>query len=261
MYNISAEQWNELDTVLLWLHTQSEQELIRRGFLARLEELIPHKASFFDLCTRRDGRLYFFDPVSNNMSSEQLSAYYEKYQYSDYVAWSLSGNEPLVYRDSDMVSAEAREGSTIYREWMQPMDAYYSIGSTVMSGGQVFGSVTLFRSKAQGDFSGDEVAMLTVLNRHLSAHFAFLWPDGVLVRDNDNLDRLALQYGLSQRECEIAELISKGCTNQQIGQKLFISINTVKKHTNSLYRKLGVTNRTQMLRFVYSPLPPGGPSA
>jgi LuxR family maltose regulon positive regulatory protein len=50
---------------------------------------------------------------------------------------------------------------------------------------------------------------------------------------------------LSDRELEILHLIDLGCTNKEIGQKLFISIGTVKAHTNSIYRKLNVKNRMQ----------------
>ncbi len=52
-------------------------------------------------------------------------------------------------------------------------------------------------------------------------------------------------------QCEIGELIAAGHSNSEISQILFISGNMVKKHVNSLYRKLGITSRTQLLRMVY----------
>jgi LuxR family maltose regulon positive regulatory protein len=50
---------------------------------------------------------------------------------------------------------------------------------------------------------------------------------------------------LSEREIEVLEQISKGLTNQEIGSKLFITLNTVKAHTRNIYSKLAVNNRTQ----------------
>ncbi|UCF97321.1 MAG: hypothetical protein JSV89_19430 [Spirochaetaceae bacterium] len=50
---------------------------------------------------------------------------------------------------------------------------------------------------------------------------------------------------LSDRELEILRLISEGLTNQQIGTKLFISLNTVKTHTRNIYAKLETHTRTQ----------------
>ncbi len=50
---------------------------------------------------------------------------------------------------------------------------------------------------------------------------------------------------LSPREVEVLQLIAQGRTNQEIAQQLIISPGTVKAHTSSIYRKLGVTNRTE----------------
>jgi len=50
---------------------------------------------------------------------------------------------------------------------------------------------------------------------------------------------------LTDREHEVLMCIADGCSNREIGERLFISENTVKKHVNSIYSKLGVTRRTQ----------------
>lgn len=52
---------------------------------------------------------------------------------------------------------------------------------------------------------------------------------------------------LSKREIEILQLINKGLTNQDIADKLFLSLGTVKWYTNNIYGKLGVKNRTAAL--------------
>ncbi|GAB3063803.1 response regulator transcription factor [Virgibacillus ainsalahensis] len=52
---------------------------------------------------------------------------------------------------------------------------------------------------------------------------------------------------LSKRESEIFDLILKGYTNDQISKKLWISINTVKKHLQNMYQRLGVPNRTSLI--------------
>ena len=50
---------------------------------------------------------------------------------------------------------------------------------------------------------------------------------------------------LTNREKEILTLVSKGETNSQIAEKLFVREVTVKTHLNSIYRKLKVENRVQ----------------
>lgn len=49
---------------------------------------------------------------------------------------------------------------------------------------------------------------------------------------------------VSDREFDVLQLIYDGNTNQQIAEKLFVSINTVKKHINNAYLKLDAASRT-----------------
>lgn len=54
--------------------------------------------------------------------------------------------------------------------------------------------------------------------------------------------------GLSDREREVLALIASGATNPEIGAALHLSRHTVKEHSSSLYRKLGVRNRTEAVQ-------------
>jgi DNA-binding NarL/FixJ family response regulator len=51
--------------------------------------------------------------------------------------------------------------------------------------------------------------------------------------------------GLTERESEILALITQGRTNSQIGVLTYLSLNSIKTHIRSTYRKIGVTSRTQ----------------
>jgi DNA-binding NarL/FixJ family response regulator len=53
------------------------------------------------------------------------------------------------------------------------------------------------------------------------------------------------EYNLTQRENDILALLAEGRSNRQIAQSLFLSEKTVKAHLAAIFRKLGVTNRTQ----------------
>jgi DNA-binding NarL/FixJ family response regulator len=59
-------------------------------------------------------------------------------------------------------------------------------------------------------------------------------------------------FQLSTRENEILQLLSRGLDCKEIGEKLFISNNTVKKHTISIYQKLHVNSKAQALRIAYT---------
>lgn len=55
----------------------------------------------------------------------------------------------------------------------------------------------------------------------------------------------AAQPELSKRELEILELLAQGHSNQEIAEKLFVSLSTVKSHNQNLFQKLDVKRRTQ----------------
>ncbi len=52
---------------------------------------------------------------------------------------------------------------------------------------------------------------------------------------------------LSEREREVILLIAEGLSNQEIADRLFISLATVKTHINNIFNKLGVSNRMQAI--------------
>ncbi len=61
--------------------------------------------------------------------------------------------------------------------------------------------------------------------------------------DKDNL----LSLGISKREWEVLQLIGQGFSNQEIANQLFVSINTIKTHSSSLFEKLEVKRRIQAI--------------
>lgn len=60
-----------------------------------------------------------------------------------------------------------------------------------------------------------------------------------------------LLQDMSDREREVLMLLAEGHSNQEIGDKLFIAESTVKKHVNSLYEKIGLTTRAQVVAWAW----------
>lgn len=249
---ISEKSLLAVNEVALWLHAQTDIRTLQQGLLERLCELIPHRASFFDLCCARDGTMLFFNPISLRIDDDALSEYYQRYEVADYTRWCFDSAAPVVYRDSEMISDAAREQSLIYREWMRPQGLYYSMGCTTVAGGVPYGSTTLFRSREDGDFTEEDKRVMQLVNEHLGVHLALLMPRGFPFRDGpDRMTEFARAHGLTRREGEAMGLAAEGKTNREIAQALYISESTVKKHLNAIFRKLGIENRVQLMRTVY----------
>ncbi|MCW2811831.1 MAG: DNA-binding response regulator, partial [Friedmanniella sp.] len=55
--------------------------------------------------------------------------------------------------------------------------------------------------------------------------------------------------GLTPRELQVVDLIADGCTNRQIGERMFLAEKTVKNYVTSVLTKLGMERRTQAAVF------------
>ncbi|MCH2197761.1 MAG: response regulator transcription factor [Flavobacteriales bacterium] len=69
-----------------------------------------------------------------------------------------------------------------------------------------------------------------------------------LIRSGKQEPIESVDFGLTNREMEILEEISKGKNYQQIADKLFISPKTVRKHIENIYRKLQVHNKVEAIQ-------------
>jgi DNA-binding NarL/FixJ family response regulator len=57
--------------------------------------------------------------------------------------------------------------------------------------------------------------------------------------------------GLTDREISMLSAVARGLSNQAIGREYWVTEQTVKFHLGNIYRKLGVTNRTEATRYAY----------
>lgn len=66
---------------------------------------------------------------------------------------------------------------------------------------------------------------------------------------NPELTKIA---SLTQRERDVVLLIAEGLKNRQIGERLFISETTVTHHLSSIYSKLGVSDRLELVIYAFT---------
>lgn len=72
-------------------------------------------------------------------------------------------------------------------------------------------------------------------------------------REEKEIDpEVAKIESLTQREREVVALIAEGLKNKQIAQRLFISETTVTHHLSSIYSKLGVSDRLELVIYAFA---------
>ncbi len=67
--------------------------------------------------------------------------------------------------------------------------------------------------------------------------------------ENKSEDNKTSFDSLSNTELNIFKLVSEGKTNQEIADKLFISVHTVKKHISNIFKKLNIKSRTETRKY------------
>lgn len=79
-----------------------------------------------------------------------------------------------------------------------------------------------------------------------------IWLDNRMTAEVVNAFKKSAESGsrekplLSEREKEIVQLVAQGFRNREIGEKLFISEQTVKNHLHNIFDKLGVSDRLEL---------------
>ena len=72
-------------------------------------------------------------------------------------------------------------------------------------------------------------------------------------QEKDSVDpRTKKIASLTEREREVIALIAEGLKNRQIAERLFISPTTVTHHLSSIYSKLGVTDRLELVVYAFA---------
>ena len=135
--------------------------------------------------------------------------------------------EPL--RISDFVSARAFRQTTAYAVLMRPFGVEYELKLWLPAPPGHTRSFCFARGPGN-DFSERDVELLRLVRPHL-ARLRARW------------ERAPRPAQLTERECDVLELVAQGLTNREVAARLFIAPGTVRKHLENVYEKLGVRTR------------------
>ena len=93
----------------------------------------------------------------------------------------------------------------------------------------------------------EPVDLADVLRKALSGGPFAVWG----TKDEAQTTVASGEAALSEREAAVLEAVARGLSNREIGRQLWISEQTVKFHLRNVYRKLGISSRTEAARYAY----------
>jgi DNA-binding CsgD family transcriptional regulator len=129
--------------------------------------------------------------------------------------------------------------SDLYQKCCSEYDHEHIMTGLIVGRGQLIGTIHFARVGGTPPFSSNDLANLGAVCTHLSACLAEL--------RLQSSSSSSVFRKLTPREAQIANLVAKGLTNAEIGAELWITQNSVKQALKRMFRKLGVSARTEMV--------------
>jgi len=255
MSTLQQNEWEKINEIASKISETKGVSKIRALFLMEIKQLIYFDLADFCLSEQNSsGAVSLVDSVLlskyTKKFEQQFTLNYEKhYEQLDYTKWVLSNSESIVYKESEIINSEAREKSPYYVDYLKPMGLINVMGVSLVGNGIRLGAANFYRTEEAGDFTDKELYILKQFIPHLKSKLM----TNLHIQDLKSKRTAAVlyqRYNLSNREVEIVKLVCNGNNNKEIGEMLFISPNTVKKHMSSILNKLHTENRVQLINFL-----------
>lgn len=214
-----------------------EDNNFRKEVLLAFEKLFGfHKMNFW-LCDEQNN---LFDPVTINIDKDITKDYLDNYLEADPVLphklkHIIPKRRVIGLLDLPKIEYEKND---YFNSFMKKYGIYNNTAIFLVKDSQVVGLVDI-SSRNKKKINENKVMCLEIISRYLAQRFH----EHLLLKKTGNF---FFENSLTPREREVLRYVQKGFSNKQIADMLFISVNTVKKHVQSLYDKFEVNNRTSL---------------
>lgn len=157
-----------------------------------------------------------------------------------------AAGEGAVVTLASQLPDERREASAYWTRFLCRHDVADVVEIWLRDAGVTVGAFSLLRFGAAGEGVAGRFALgeIDALARLQPVAEAALSP---LLRARRGIHRIGCEERLTYREEQIARLVRDGRSNKEIARDLALGPPTVKTHLMRMYRKLGVSNRTEMV--------------
>jgi len=184
-----------------------------------------------------------------NMSAENLRSWDEYFRFVDPLTFPMmERRRPTVatqiLRQHDLARTE------FFNDFLQRDRMHWGVNVYFYDREECVGDFRIWRQRERGNFEPNEIEALRLVEPAITAALTRLrWQQAgapapeVSERAEDQLQRLAR---LSQREAEVAWLVSCGCPDKQIARRLGVGYPTVRFHLANVFRKLQADNRAAL---------------
>lgn len=171
------------------------------------------------------------DPFVINQSPENIRAYRNWFQYRDPMTRQLRGLWRPAYVE-EVISRPDLSKTEFFNDFLMKDGLDHGINVFLRDNGHELADLRIWRTKRQPDFTDREIGLLKVLAPLLRRALAVA-PDVTL-------------SVLTDRERDVALLVSRGCSDKDIARVLNIGFATVRTHLTRCLEKMGCSNRAEL---------------
>lgn len=251
---LKENDWLYINTSLLNMYSQTEcTSLLDNDIMERIRVLIPYdKASFF-LHNYGEGFM-LIEPSGIGFADGLLESKIKVVNCGPPHSWLKYTTHSVAVRDSDIFDEEEISNSAYHTELLIEEGIKYALTMVLVHNGMRVGMLTLFREKTKQDFSDREVYIVQQLIDHLAyyAYTVYGIDQNAESSHCRSLCHISEKYELTSRECDVLSLLLKGFTTKDMCSTLNIAEPTVRKHIGSIYSKMNIKNRTELLAILSS---------
>lgn len=249
---LKETEWITINNILLELYTIDELDIFAQKSMRLIRMLIPYTKGWFVLFDEDQniiGEKSYFTGFDSTTEENYKNIYHDQ----DYIHYLYEfSSETNVYKDSNILDADVRTGTDFYRNFLIPEDIIYGCGILIIRNRRLTGAFNLFRNERSGDFSDKEIYVLNILKKHIeNMLYNVTQIKKTSMPVNRIIEEFSEKYSLTAREIDVLNLLNLGYSNQEIADKLIISLSTVKKHVYNLYSKTGAASRSQLINQIF----------
>lgn len=241
-----------INDLIYEMYNWNSLENIKKNFFQRLKIIVPFSYASILLKENADpDDVTLCNPICYpDYFTEAEQNYISNEPESDYTLWNLYAKESQLIRSSAILDDATRLNSPLYVHCYREYDVYDDMQFTIVYEGRLLGLLTLYRTRINGAFGTDDMFYMRALGMHLNAVMHQILTPGpvALSVDAQRLDHMQHQYALTARETEILAHLYQFESNTEIADALGIRDNTLQKHLQNLFRKLGVASKWEILR-------------
>ncbi len=245
MRKLETNDWIILNNMIYKIYTTENFNEMRQELLEGLKMIVDYDSADFYMASAQEGKL-LCNPVTYNCDVD-LS---EEYEDIDYSRGIVASGKTLIYRETDIISDEARVETDYYKKVYKPNNWHYALQMVIARNKKFLGAITFYRTIGKENFHYDDIFVLDMLKEHLAFRLEQYTKFNDTGMSKHTVSEAIVKFDLTKREGEILKLLMEGKDSSLICQEIVITTNTLKKHILNIYRKLGINSRVQLFKLV-----------